>query len=346
VSFSPASRREAQTAGLRALANCGGCAAKAGPELVNMLASTAAAAGVSNGALLAGLDPYDDAAVYQLDAERALVSTVDFFPPLLDDPYDYGTVAAANAVSDVYAMGGEVAFALVVSGFPESVPPASVAAATAGAAEVIAECGGQIVGGHSIHCVEPVFGLAVTGHVHPDRIWRKSGAQAGDALMLSKPLGTGLLLSEDSAASVDVALESMQQTNRASAQALSGSGYGPNAVTDVTGYGLLGHASELAERSGVTIRIDSARVPLLPGAVNAAQRGVRTSADGRQRRSLGGSIRLSKTITEDLIALLYDPQTSGGLLAAVPSGETGRLRQMGFSQIGFIESGDALVVVD
>ena len=153
MSVSPANRREAGTAGLRALANCGGCAAKAEPELVKILANTAAAVNAPNGALLAGLEPYDDAAVYQIDDERALVSTVDFFPPLLDEPHEYGAVAAANAVSDVYAMGGEVAFALVVSGFPESVSPESVAAATRGAAEVIAECGGKIVGGHSIHCV-------------------------------------------------------------------------------------------------------------------------------------------------------------------------------------------------
>lgn len=346
MSYSSASRRETPTVGLRSLANCGGCAAKADRELINMLTSTAAAAAGANGALLAGLEPYDDAAVYRLDDERALVSTVDFFPPLLDDPHEYGAVAAANAVSDIYAMGGEVAFALVVSGFPESVPTSSVAAATAGAAEVITECGGQIVGGHSIHCEEPVFGLAVTGFVHPKLIWRKSEAKVGDILMLSKALGTGVLLSEGSVTSLSTAFASMRCTNRSAAHALSGNNKGPNAVTDVTGYGLLGHSAELAERSGVTIRIDSQNVPLLPGALDAAQRGARTSAHSDHRKSLAGNIKLSSGVSDDQVALLFDPQTSGGLLASVCAPEVERLVEAGFSRIGIIEKGDALVAVD
>ena len=165
--------------GLRALAGCGGCAAKVAPELTALL-GVAASSGHDD-TLLAGLSPPDDAAVYPLDAERALVSSLDFFPPLVDDPGDYGAVAAANAVSDVYAMGGTVAFGLVISGFPSHVPAATVLAATDGATRVVGACGGLVVGGHSIHCREPVFGLAITGFVHPQRVWRKSGARPGVA---------------------------------------------------------------------------------------------------------------------------------------------------------------------
>ena len=185
-------------AGLRTLAACGGCAAKADAGLVTLLTSLVADVTGDNPDVLAGLAPCDDAAVYQLDAERALVATVDFFPPLVDDPEDYGAIAAANAVSDIYAMGGEVAFALVVCGFPARVPESIVAAATTAAAEVVGGCGGQVLGGHSIRCAEPVFGLCVLGFVHPNRLWRKSGARPGDVLVLSKPVGTGVLLSEHS----------------------------------------------------------------------------------------------------------------------------------------------------
>jgi hypothetical protein len=166
-------------AGLRSLAGCGGCAAKAPQELVALLASVAAAASGKDAAVLAGLAPADDAAVYALDSTRALVATVDFFPPLVDDPTDYGTIAAANAVSDIYAMGGSVAFALVVSGFPGAVPTSVIAEVNRAAAAVVANCGGSVLGGHSIHCAEPVFGLCVLGFVHPERVCvAKSGGAA------------------------------------------------------------------------------------------------------------------------------------------------------------------------
>lgn len=346
MSISPASRDAAMFNGLRSLASCGGCASKASPDLVAMLATVAAGSGGSNAALLSGLDPYDDAAVYQLDAERALVSTLDFFPPLLDDPADYGAVAAANAVSDVYAMGGEVGLALVISGFPETVPPGMVTAATAAAATIITDCGGQIVGGHSIRCAEPVFGLSVTGFVHPDRIWRKSGAEPGDALVLSKPIGTGLLISEGSADALATALASMSRTNKDAARALSELSLGPSAVTDVTGYGLLGHAVEVAERSEVMIRIKAAQIPLLPGALAAARRGIRTSADANFRAVLADRVMTRRDLPADRAALLYDPQTSGGLLAAVSPDALPQLCEQGFFCIGQIEDGIAGVVVD
>jgi selenide,water dikinase len=280
-----------------------------------------------------------------LDAERALVATVDFFPPVVDDAGDYGAVAAANAVSDVYAMGGEVAIALVVSGFPRSVPDQAVTAATAAAAEIVATCGGQVVGGHSIHCSEPVFGLAVLGFVHPSRVWRKGGAEPGDVLMLSKPLGSGVLITQDEPAGVRAAVAEMRRTNRAAAQALASCTGGPRAVTDVTGYGLAGHAWEMAHRSEVTVHLDADRIPLIPGAREAAASGVRTSADASTRRALSGRVRVAREVPGELDVLVHDPQTSGGLLAAVRPRDVTALEQHGFSVVGSAHAGPAGVEV-
>lgn len=325
-------------AGLRALAGCGGCAAKAPPEMVALLTGLAAAAGSGNAAVLAGLAPADDAAVYALDAERALVATVDFFPPLVDDPTDYGTIAAANAVSDIYAMGGTVAFALAVSGFPAVVPDEVVAEVNRAAAALVAGCGGAVLGGHSIRCAEPVFGLCVIGFVHPGRVWRKAGARSGDVLMLSKPLGTGLLLSARRPESLPAALASMRQTNQAAAAVLHALREPPHAVTDITGFGLLGHAGEMAEQSGVTLHLDAAAVPALPGALEAAAAGVRTSAHRR-------AIAVESDATPAQLALLQDPQTSGGLLVSVSPGEVPALLAAGYARVGRVTAGPAQVRV-
>ena len=217
-----ADRADGDFAGLRALAGCGGCAAKSPMELVATLAGLAAGSRAADAALLVGLAPPDDAAVYALDAERALVATVDFFPPIVDDPATYGAVAAANAVSDIYAMGGSVTLALALSGFPENVPAEVIASVNRAAAEVVAACGGSLAGGHSIRCGEPVFGLCVLGFVHPARIWRKAGARPGDALMLSKPLGTGVLVSSGEHEAIQTAVDSMRITNQQAALALQG----------------------------------------------------------------------------------------------------------------------------
>jgi selenide, water dikinase len=322
--------------GLRALAGCGGCAAKAPAEIVAMLAGFAARAGGHDSQVLVGLAPPDDAAVYAIDADRALIATVDFFPPLVDAAQDYGAVAAANAVSDVYAMGGEVTFALAVSGFPAEVPQEVIAAVAAGAVDVLAGCGGQLLGGHSVRCAEPVFGLCVLGFVHPGRIWRKSGARAGDILMLSKPIGTGVLLSSGQPADVATATAAMRQTNRAAAQALRTLTDGPHAVTDVSGYGLVGHAAEMAERSGAGFRIDTTAVPWLPGAVDAAARGVRTSAHRRAAERPDPRVRLVAGIDDTLRVLLHDPQTSGGLLAAVAPRDVVSLQAAGYVPVGTV----------
>jgi selenide,water dikinase len=325
-------------AGLLSLAACGGCAAKAPPDVVALLANVAAGTGGHPDALV-GLTPADDAAVWRLDEHRAMVATVDFFPPVVDDPADYGAIAAANAISDVYAMGGELAFALALSGFPDEVPPATIEAVARAAAAVVAECGGLVVGGHSVRCREPVFGLCAFGFVHPDRIWRKAGARPGDALVLSKPLGTGVLVSSRRPDAARVATASMRTTNRRAAAALRAASRAPSAVTDVTGFGLAGHAAEMAAASGVELVIDTRHVPLLAGALEVAAAGVRTSAHRRSTPHAVAAVAFAPEVAADRQALMRDPQTSGGLLAAVAPEDVASLRDAGFVVVGEVRAG-------
>lgn len=319
---------------------CGGCAAKWGAapltELVRSLAAPA------DPRLLVGLAPFDDAAVYRLSDDLALVSTTDFFPPLVDDPADFGAVAAANACSDVFAMGGRVTLALNIAAFPERLPEAAVAAVFAGAAAVVAEAGGVVAGGHTIRSEEPVFGLAVQGLVHPERIFTKRGARPGDAVVLSKPLGTGIVLAGGDAEAKAAVVAGMRRLNAAAAAVLEATGPAAvHAVTDVTGYGLAGHAWEVAERSDAAIRLDSASLPLYPGAAAAAAGGVRTGGDARNRHHLQG--RLHSTAPAALEALTLDPQTSGGLLAAVAPEALETLVAEGFHHIGEVTAGPPAV---
>src|SRR5687767_1609438 len=252
--------------------SCGGCAAKWGAAPLRALVAELAELGEAGGGLLVGLAPSDDAAVLRLSDDVALVSTTDFFPPLVDDPADFGAIAAANACSDVFAMGGRVVLALNVAAFPEALPPEVVAAVLAAAAEVVVEAGGAVAGGHTIRSEEPIFGLAVQGLVHPDRIWTKAGARPGDVLVLSKPLGTGIVLAAGSDEDKAATIVRMRTLNRTAAEALAAlpDGEPPHAVTDVTGFGLLGHGWEMAERSGVRLRFEADRLPLYPGALQAA----------------------------------------------------------------------------
>jgi selenide, water dikinase len=266
--------------------------------------------------LLVGLAPFDDAAVYQLTDDIALVSTTDFFPPLVDDPSDFGAIAAANACSDVFAMGGRVVLAVNIAAFPEELPTDVITAIFAAASATVLEAGGTIAGGHTIRNPEPIFGLAVQGVVDPKHIFRKSGAQAGDIAILSKPLGTGLVTAVGNDADKKVAIAGMRTLNRAAAEQLRAHQNHVHAVTDVTGYGLAGHGWEIAERSGVTLVIDSSALPLYPGALDIAKSGHRTGGDPRNRQYVGD--HLTATADEAHIALCMDPQTSGGLLAAVP----------------------------
>jgi selenide,water dikinase len=322
--------------------SCGGCAAKWGGAPLAGLVRQLVGAGVA-GDLLVGLAPFDDAAVYRLSDDAALVSTTDFFPPLVDDPADFGAIAAANACSDVFAMGGRVVLALNVSAFPERMPVAAVAAILGAAGEVVAQAGGVVAGGHTIRSEEPIFGLAVQGLVHPDRVWTKAGARPGDVLLLSKPLGSGIVLAGGAADDKAAAIAVMRRLNRPAAEALSALPEPPHAVTDVTGFGLLGHAWEMAERSQAVLRIDAAALPLYPGARAAAEAGTRTGGDARNRLHLEGKVKSEADAPVE--ALAFDPQTSGGLLAAVPpavAADPG-LAAAGFVPIGRVGTGPASV---
>jgi selenide,water dikinase len=317
---------------------CGGCAAKWGGSPLSALVRTLAVEGQASG-LLVGLAPFDDAAVYRLTDELALVSTTDFFPPLVDEPADFGAIAAANACSDVFAMGGQVRLALNVAAFPEAMPAEVIAAVFDAAAAVVVEAGGVVAGGHTIRSDEPIFGLAVQGIVHPDRILTKAGARPGDALVLSKPIGTGILLAGGGPDDVRTAIGAMRTLNRRGSEALVELGPAVvHAATDVTGFGLLGHGWEVAERSGVRVVFDASAVPLYPGALDAAERGTRTGGDARNRTYLDGHV--SSAAGEALEALAYDPQTSGGLLAAVEPAVVADLADVGFVPIGEVTAAD------
>jgi len=297
--------------------------------------------------LLVGLAPFDDAAVLRLTDEIALVSTTDFFPPLVDDPADFGAIAAANACSDVFAMGGAVRLAVNVAAFPERLPSEAIAAIFAAAAATVVEAGGVVAGGHTIRSEEPIFGLAVQGVVHPNRVWTKGGARPGDVLVLSKPLGTGIVLAGASDADKATAITWMRRLNRAAAERLTRlrGGDGPLACTDVTGYGLGGHGWEMAERGGVTLSFESAALPLHVGALAAAKGGTRTGGDPRNRAALAGRVRVAAAVGTALEAIIYDPQTSGGLLAAVPPGDVASLVADGFWSVGTVLEGPPAVEI-
>lgn len=332
----------ADTVALTELTSCGGCAAKWGAGLLRSLVDELPTGDPAR--LLVGLDPFDDAAVVRLTDDVALVSTTDFFPPLVDDPADFGAIAAANACSDVFAMGATVVLALNLAAFPEDLPRTAIASIFAAAAQTVLDAGGTVAGGHTIRSDEPIFGLAVQGVVHPDRILTKGGARPGDVVVLSKPLGTGIVLAGGSAEARAAATAGMRQLNRAAAEALVALGGDAHAVTDVTGYGLLGHGWEVAERSGAVLRLDAARLPLYPGALDAASDGVRTGGDARNRSHLATlPVRVGEAVDPALDALAHDPQTSGGLLATVPPGRVEELVGAGFVQIGTVAAGDAAV---
>src|SRR5207253_3835027 len=266
------------------LASCGGCAAKYSAARLEQLLRGFLPMEEEN--LLVGLAPADDAAVYRLDDERALIFTLDFFPPVVDDPSDYGAIAAANALNDVFAMGGTPLLALSIAAFPEELPLEMLGEIFAAADAQVRAAGGLLAGGHTIRDAEPKYGLAVVGTVHPDGIWPKNGARPGDALFLTKPLGTGLIMSgykrgDAGTQQLERAVRWMRTLNNEAADVLRS--LVPNAVTDVTGFGLLGHAHEVAERSGARLRLESARFPAIDGALDLARHGVRTSGDPRNR---------------------------------------------------------------
>src|SRR5437667_1624882 len=301
------------------LASCGGCAAKYSAARLEQLLGGFVPVEEEN--LLVGLGTPDDAAVYRLDDERALIFTLDFFPPVVDDPGDYGAIAATNALNAVFAMGGAPLLALSIAAFPEELPIEMLAEIFAAADAQVRAAGGLLAGGHTIRDAEPKYGLAVVGTVRPDGIWPKNGAKPGDALFLTKPLGTGLIMTGykkrlAGQMQLERAIRWMRTLNKDAADVLRG--VEPNAVTDVTGFGLFGHAHEVAERSGVALRLESERFPAIDGALDIARGGVRTSGDPRNRDFAAAHVT-TNGLPSTLEALGYDPQTAGGLLVSVPA---------------------------
>ena len=304
---------------LTQFARCAGCAAKMGPG--DLKAALAPLARRSDVRLLVGRETFDDAGVFQLTDDLALVQTVDFFAPIVDDPYDFGRVAAANALSDVFAMGGEPITAMNIVGFPVGQLPLSVLTdVLRGGQDAVHEAGAHIVGGHTITDEELKYGLSVTGTVHPKRILTNAAAQAGDLLVLTKALGTGILstaakrgqLGAVEAASL---VKSMTTLNAVASRAAVAAG--ARCATDITGFGLLGHASHIARASDVTLRIDVSSVPLLPGTEASLAAGALTGGAARNEAYLEPLVEWGRT-TEEQRAYLVDPQTSGGLLVALP----------------------------
>ena len=283
----------------------------------------------------------------RLDAERALVQTVDFFTPVVDDPWTFGAIAAANALSDVYAMGGEPLSALNILCWNETLPTEALAQLLAGGLAKVREAGAVLAGGHSVTANEPKYGLAVTGLVHPDRIWANQGSRPGDALVLTKALGTGVITTAmkrqrcppDAA---EAAIATMSMLNRAARDAALS--LEVHACTDVTGFGLAGHAWEMAKASGVALRFDVSRIPLLPHALELAHAGHLTKGELSNRQYVGEALRF-EGVAAALQSLLVDPQTSGGLLLALPLAQAEGLAARGAGVlVGRVEPGPAAIV--
>ena len=271
--------------------------------------------------VLVGLGTVDDAAVYRLSDTMAVIATTDFFPPIVDDPYAFGAIAAANAMSDVYAMGGEVLFALNLVAFPEGQDLAILSEILRGGGEKVREAGGVIAGGHTISDREPKYGLAVTGIIDPRRIATKSGVRPGDHIYLTKPLGTGLVTTAAKAGVADpehlaAAIAVMSTLNRAAARALEAANV--RAATDITGFSFIGHAWEMAAQSNVNLSIDVDRIPLLPGARRYAEEWLFPAGTERNYRYYLPYLRQDAPFSEEMVRLLLTPETSGGLLIAVP----------------------------
>jgi selenide,water dikinase len=309
---------------LTAEVSSGGCACKLGPADLRAVLSKLTPLRHPN--VLVGSETCDDAGVYRLSASLALVATVDFFPPMVDDPYVFGQVAAANALSDVYAMGGKPLLALGVVGFPSGKLPLDVLVRISeGAGERVRAAGAVIIGGHSLVDSELKYGLAVTGTVHPKRIVKNAGARPGDLLVLTKSLGTGIICTgiKKRVATADeegFAIASMTALNDVAGGLLTK--FGAHACTDVTGFSLAGHAVEMAEASGnVRMEIDSAQLPLLPGTARLADDGYVTGGSARNRQWLGSRLHIGRDVPPAVGEAVVDPQTSGGLLVALPAGK-------------------------
>ncbi len=276
---------------------------------------------IDNENLIVGLDTSDDAAVYKVNEELALIQTLDFFTPVVDDPYTFGQIAAANSLSDIYAMGGEPKLALNIVCFPDCLSPDILGEILKGGHDKVLESGAILVGGHSVSDDEPKYGLSVTGFVHPDKVLTNSNAKVGDVLVLTKPLGLGIIntaIKGDMAdeKSYNEAVKVMMTLNKYGKKAIDEAG-GVNSVTDITGFGLLGHALEMAMGSNVTIKINSKDVPIIKGAVEYANLGLIPAGAYSNRNYIGDRVYFKDDIPKYLEDILYDPQTSGGLLISI-----------------------------
>ena len=304
---------------LTKLASCAGCGAKVGAgTLAAMLEGFRTH---TDPRLIVGYDKSDDACVYVVDPQTALVQTTDFFPPIVDDPFLYGQIAAANALSDVYAMGGDPKLALNILCLPETMGPDAVRELLRGGYDKVSEAGAVIAGGHTIHGAEPIYGLAVTGFVHPDKVLTNSGAQPGDVLLLTKPLGIGVLTT---AAKADLVPEEVLSRIYRQMAALNKTArdimvrYPVHSCTDVTGFGLLGHSFEMAQGSSCTIHLTADQVPYHPEALELADMGFLPAGAYRNRSYAEAGVTCRREIPRPLMDLFFDPQTSGGLLIALP----------------------------
>lgn len=307
---------------LTKLASCAGCGAKVGAgTLCNLLAGFQTHYDPN---LLVGYDKCDDASVYRVSDELAIVQTTDFFPPIVDNPFMYGQIAATNALSDVYAMGGEPKLALNIMCIPEKMDKATVQEILRGGYAKAYEAGAIITGGHTIHGAEPIYGLAVTGFVKPENVWTNSGAQPGDVLLLTKPLGVGILTTAAKAGLVEQELldklyVQMSTINKYAHDVLVN--YSVHACTDVTGFALLGHSLEMAQGSGVTVHLKAQAVPYHEEAYEMADMGFIPAGAYRNRDFAEAGVRVVGEVARALQDIFYDPQTSGGLLCAVPAVE-------------------------
>jgi selenide,water dikinase len=299
--------------------------------------------------VLVGFDHADDAGVYQLTPETALVQTVDFFTPVVDDPYTFGQIAATNSLSDVYAMGGRPLTALAMVCFPEKADLAILERILAGGLSKMIEAGCTVIGGHSIRDEETKFGYAVTGLIDPKKVLANQGARAGDALVLTKAIGTGVIstaIKKGVAKQewIDAAVASMTTLNKKAAELIVSKGYEVHALTDVTGFGLIGHAREMVLASNVGLRLASGNVPLLEGAIECAQAGHIPGGLKANREFAECMVEYEVQLSEDLKALLFDPQTAGGLLISVAAGDAEEmvrnLKNLGLpaAQVGSVEA--------
>jgi selenide,water dikinase len=333
----------------------GGCGCKIAPGVLEqILAKTAP--GLIPKQLLVGIETADDAAVYQINEHQAIVATTDFFMPIVDDPFDFGAIAATNAISDVYAMGGQPLFALALVGMPvNQIPLEVIRKILEGGESVCARAGIPIAGGHTIDSVEPIYGLVAIGLVDPKNLKRNAGAKPGDELILGKPLGVGIYSAALKKGRLDDAgyaamVENTTKLNTPGTKL--GTLASVHALTDVTGFGLLGHLLEIAKGSGVTANVEWSKVPLLPGTLEFAREGILTGASGRNWAGYGARVKLDGALGEAERAVLTDPQTSGGLLVACAAEARDEVlaifRDAGFGEaavIGRIESGAGGVTV-